>query len=152
VGAGEDILVALKRLEAKVDKLIAAQPVQAASDRELDSSYGNPKIKFSLRQWTGRDYKGALMSECEPEFLDMYAEALLYSADHPKPDADPKYTDWNRKDAARAAGWARRLRAAPAAPPRPARPRAAPRPPPPQDGEDIPWGDDGPVGEPEVPF
>jgi hypothetical protein len=145
MGAGEEILVILKRLEAKVDKLIAAQPIQAASDRELDSSFGNPKIKFNPKQWHGAGYKGALMSECEPEFLDIYAEALLYSADHPKPDADPKYADWNRKDAARAAGWGKRLRSTPSPPLRQA-PRAAPRTPAPQDGEDIP------LSHEDVPF
>jgi hypothetical protein len=145
VGAAEDILAALKRLEAKVDKLIATQPLNAASDRELDGRYGDGKIKFTPKNYNGPDYKGALMSVCPSELLEAYAEALRYMADHPKAGTDPKYIDYNRKDAALALGWARRNHGKMTA----RAPVAAPQPPSaPHDGEDVPWGDDGP----DIPF
>jgi len=93
-----------------------------ASDAELASDKGDPVVKWPLRNWAGRNDVGKKFSECAPTFLDALAENLQYRADHPK--AKPKqgqsqeeaeanarkYADWDRKDAARARSWARRIR------------------------------------------
>lgn len=89
-----------------------------ASDTDLDGKYGNPKVRCDPKDWKesgGATRKGWLMARCEPEFLDMYAETLEYFAQ--KSDAEgakasnnkPK-SFYDRADAARARGWAKRLR------------------------------------------
>jgi hypothetical protein len=85
-------------------------------DAELDRPRGNIKIVFDPRSWRGPSHKGKRASDCSPEFLEAYAEALTFMAEHPKPDADPKRAGYNRLDSARARSWARRLRQAKAAP------------------------------------
>lgn len=90
-------------------------PPEIASDKDLDSKYGDPEIRFDPKDWTGDSCKGLRMSECPAEFLDMIAETFDYFARkaedenelyNGKPTAPLK-----RKDAARARGWARRVRA-----------------------------------------
>jgi hypothetical protein len=81
-----------------------------ASDRELDSQYGDPVVKFSIRDWHGTSYVGKKYSECAPEFLEMLAERLSYSAAHPKEGAPEKYAEFDKKNAQRARSWARRIR------------------------------------------
>lgn len=87
-----------------------------ATDRELDDpKFGNPKVRFDPRDWKGPKRKGWLMSRCEPEFLDAYVDALEFFAqrndDEGKKDdkGNPK-SKWDRLDARRARGWAKRLR------------------------------------------
>ena len=86
------------------------------SDADLDKPRGNIKVGFDPRNWRGPSHKGKRASDCSPEFLEAYAEALLWMSEHPKPDADPKKAGFNRTDSARARSWARRLRQAKAAP------------------------------------
>jgi hypothetical protein len=92
-----------------------------ASDDDLDTPRGDPQIRFVPRNWNGPDYIGKRYSETSPAFLDILAEALQYSADHPKPDKPAKYADYARQDAARARSWARRIRAGVVPPPPEAR-------------------------------
>ncbi len=87
-----------------------------ASDRDLDGQWGDPEIKAKdPRDWTGPSMKGRHYSECPPDYLDMVAERLDYFAE--QADAENKVTDkgkpvsqYNRSDAARARGWAKRIR------------------------------------------
>ncbi len=104
------------RLAALESKLAAIAAVftagssagaNVASDRDLDGKYGNEKIRFNPRDWDGRPYKGANMSQAEPDFLELYADAMEYFAGK-EPDATK--AGYNRKTAARARGWAERLR------------------------------------------
>lgn len=101
---------------------------EIAPDRELDSPYGNPSIKRmpSARYLKGHDfpdYIGHRYSETTPEFLDVmakYLSACAYMAERDQDEERRKFARFNRKDAARARGWAKRLRegwggAAPAA-------------------------------------
>lgn len=108
---------AFAELRARVASLEAASGL-FASDRDLDGQYGDPKIKFAPRDWRGSNYVGKPMSQCVPDFLEMLAESLSYAADHPR-EGKEKYASFNRKDAARARSWARRLRSG-AVPPPPA--------------------------------
>jgi hypothetical protein len=88
-----------------------------APDRDLDSQYGDEEIKGKdPRDWSGESMKGRRMSECPPEYLDMIAERYDYFAQ--KNDAEGKKDDrgrpksnYDRRSAARARGWAARLRA-----------------------------------------
>ena len=80
-----------------------------APDKDLDGQYGNPEVKFVPRNWEGDDFKGKRFSECTAEFLTVLAESLQWSADNPK-EGKEKFAEYNRKDAARARGWAARLR------------------------------------------
>lgn len=94
-----------------------------ASDRDLDGQYGNPEVKAkSPRDWTGDSQQGKRFSECPPEYLVLVADRLDYfaeqneehAADQQAPAEERqallKKAKYNRIDAARARGWAARLR------------------------------------------
>lgn len=89
---------------------------QVASDAELDSKYGDEKIAFSPRDWTGENVKGRPMSTVPPACLDLLALAYDYFAEKNDREkavdtkGNPKST-YDRRSAARARGWAKRLRA-----------------------------------------
>lgn len=95
--------------------LVKTAPAEIADDRELDSQYGDPEVKFNPRNWTGDDCKGRHMSECPPEFLDMLAETFDYFARRAEESNEltsngKPVAVYKRKDAARARGWAKRNR------------------------------------------
>ena len=101
--------------QQRTARAVAAQTKAIASDRELDGTYGNPTVKFSPRDWSGPSFKGLPMSECDPAFLDMLAETFDYFAQ--QAEAKNEMTDkgkpvagYKRMDAARARGWAKRIR------------------------------------------
>jgi hypothetical protein len=114
VGAGDEILSVLARIEKKLDTLLAAKAVAAvpgvADDAELDSPKGDVLVRFKPNKYVGPDFKGKKFSQCSAEFLDKYADALQYAAEHPKPNKE-KFAQWSAVDAARARGWSRRIRA-----------------------------------------
>lgn len=127
-------------LEGTVAALRAAQAAGAgpgassggaprvASDADLDGQHGDPVVKFDPRDWKGRSYVGLPYSRTEADYLDLVAAAKEWSAD--REEAKPekrKYARYSRADAARARGWAARIRAGkvkkpPLAPPPPADP------------------------------
>lgn len=83
-----------------------------ASDADLDGPKGDPKARFDPKKYLeegGESCKGCPLSICSPAFLDAYAEALQYFAEHPKPGKE-QYAKFDSMDAARARGWAKRLR------------------------------------------
>ncbi len=123
MGAGNDILTVLARIEAKVDRLLAggAAAPPPASDTDLDGQYGNEEIKKNPKRWDGDSMVGRKMSECPPEFLDVLASHFDYKAEREAEDSvnatddetrasKKKYSGYSRKSAARARGWAARLR------------------------------------------
>lgn len=80
-----------------------------APDADLDGPHGNPIIKAkSPRDWTGEPMTGRTFSECPPVYLDLLAERYEFF-NTKEPDA--KKRGYNSLDAARARGWAARLRA-----------------------------------------
>lgn len=89
---------------------------QIATDRDLDSQYGDPFIKAKdPRDWTGDSMLGRPFSECPPEYLDLLADRFDYFAEQAEAEgrttsAGKPVAPYNRKDAARARGWAKRLR------------------------------------------
>jgi hypothetical protein len=109
-----DALVGLARKAAGVT-VSDGGPVHAG-DTELDLPDADEPIKFRPRDWTGPDLKGQKMSQCPPEFLDLLAQAFDYFAkkndEQGAVDAKnrPK-SFYDKRSAARARGWAARLRA-----------------------------------------
>jgi hypothetical protein len=94
----------------------AAAPSNIATDADLDSQYGDEKVNFKPRDWTGEWIKGQRMSESQPAMLDMLAETYDYFATKDEMTAEvtssgkPK-APYTRQSARRARGWAARLRA-----------------------------------------
>jgi len=95
----------------------AGAPIASvASDSDLNGAYGNPEVKAKdPRDWTGPTMKGRKFSECPADYLDLVASRLDYFAE--TADAEGKTTSagkpvapFNRADAARARGWAKRIR------------------------------------------
>lgn len=82
-----------------------------ATDAELDGKYGNPKIKFDPKRWIGPRFKGRLASMCDPAFLDVYADTLEYLGQKNADAGEADKAKYDRLDARRVRGWARRLRA-----------------------------------------
>jgi hypothetical protein len=89
--------------------------VGIADERDLDSQWGNEEVRVNPRDWGGESMKGRRMSECTPQFLDMLADTLDYfarknAASGALTTSGKPKADFDRKAAARARGWARRLR------------------------------------------
>jgi hypothetical protein len=105
-----------RRLAQLVAVLTPQQSASVADDRDLDSKYGDPVLKFSPRDWRGASYKNCKFSECPPELLDLVADSLDYFA-RKSEEQDERTSNgkplapFKRKDAARARGWAKRIRA-----------------------------------------
>jgi hypothetical protein len=115
-----DLLVSIDgTLKAILAALKATGPAGAnvASDADLDGKYGDPVIKAKdPREWAGPTMMGRKFSECPPAYLDLVASRLDYFSE--KAEAEGKTTSsgkpvapFNRADAARARGWAARMRA-----------------------------------------
>ena len=114
-----DILTVLRSIDGSLKQLVtqtrAAQPKPVATDQDLDGQWGNPIAKFMPRDWTGESFKGRPFSECPAPLLDLLAETFDYFGRQAeakgeltsggKPVAPYKYAD-----AARARGWAKRIR------------------------------------------
>jgi hypothetical protein len=106
IDRGIQQLVAQKRAEA---------PKEIASDRDLDGKFGNPILKFNPRDWTGRPSKGRRFSECPPDLLDIVARTFDWFAEQAEQkreltDKGKPVAEFKRADAARARGWAKRIR------------------------------------------
>jgi hypothetical protein len=105
-------LVALA--EARAQRLTGAAGPTVSDDADLSSKYGDEKIKFLPRDWSGEDFKGQPMSLCSAPFLLQYAAALDYFAakndrDGAKADNGTPKSVYDLRSARRARGWAKRL-------------------------------------------
>ncbi len=107
------VLEEMRKQTALLERIAAAvscgAPATPSAPRvDLDGPHGNPTIAAKdPRDWSGPTMKGKRFSECPAEYLDLLAERLDYFAEK-EPDA--KKANYNRLDAARARGWAARLR------------------------------------------
>lgn len=126
MGKGEDALDVLRSIDSTLKAMLAlaqqrtaqvraSQPKTIASDRDLDGKYGDPVLKFMPRDWTGPTFKNRAFSECPPELLDLVAEsnewfATQADAKHEMTAKGKPVADYKRQDAARARGWAKRIR------------------------------------------
>lgn len=115
-----DIIVELKKLNAtmtatRASAAPAASADAAATDVELDGSWGDPVIKSDPKRWTGPSYVGCHFSESNPEYLDEVAKFKDWQAskDDQSGAVDGKgrpKSNWSKKEASLARGWAVRLR------------------------------------------
>lgn len=125
MGASEETIRLLTSMDASLKRIArlleggagrSGATGQVASDADLDGQYGDPPVKFMPRDWKGPTFKGRKFSECPAELLDVLAETFDYFArkaddtDERTPSGKPK-SAYSRKDAARARGWAARVRA-----------------------------------------
>lgn len=86
-----------------------AAPSTIAPDVDLDGQWGDPVIKAKdPRDWHGPSQAGKRFSECSAEYLDLLAARFeFFNGKEP----DEKKRGYNTRDAARARGWAARVRA-----------------------------------------
>lgn len=116
----QEVIDTLKSIDASLKALLALQrgnaPAVVATDSDLDGQWGDPVIRAKdPRDWTGESQLGKPFSECPAEYLDLVAARLDFFAE--KAEAENTLTTsgkpvapYNRRDAARARGWAARIR------------------------------------------
>ncbi len=119
----EQVVLGILRGAIAAIEQLASPPVSEAlkakpspvSDADLDSDYGNPVIKAAdPRDWTGPSMRGKRLSECSPDYLFLLAKRYDYFAQKAEQDGTittsgkPK-APYDRREAARCRGWARRL-------------------------------------------
>lgn len=124
------ILACVRNIEKRVAAVTVRQAassstVEPAPDSDLDSEYGDPLVqRKDPPRWKGDSFIGCRYSECPAEYLDQMAGFLMWKAgknDEDKKKAETsgdeeaakkadKYAFYARKDASRAAGWAKRIR------------------------------------------
>lgn len=131
----ERIAQALERQADAVEKSVAARVSRAApgelSDAELDGNPRNdPAVRKDPKSWKGPPCSGRTLSQCPPEYLDVYSNAKEYQAEKERdeagtieePEAKKKklqYAGYSLLDAKRARAWARRIRSGWKAPEKP---------------------------------
>lgn len=120
MGAGEDILKRLDGLEQKLDRLLVHLGAdRAAGDgrgsgavatpAQIQGDKGDFEVKLDPQDWSGPSCKGLFVSQCPPEFLDVYADVLDHFADNPRPGKE-KFAKYDRLNAARCRRWAIEIR------------------------------------------
>lgn len=116
--ATDEALALLRSIDGTLKQLLAQQqkaiPKEVATDRDLDGKYGDPVLKFMPRDWMGESYKDRHFSECPAGLLDMVAETFDYFAGQAEAKNElyngKPVAPYKRMDAARARGWAVRVR------------------------------------------
>lgn len=152
MGASEETVRLLKSIDASLKDLVAiakqrprgstssASTGGEATDAEMDDpKWGDPTIRRDPKRWTGERMVGRRYSETSPEYLEVLAtfkdwQAQQDEATNATDDKGRPKSQWARKDARIARGWAARLRAG-----------YKPKPPPSMDDADgdDPFGDQG---------
>lgn len=118
IGLLTEIRDGIKLLVAQQGSGGAPAAGAVASDADLDGKYGNPEVRTRVKDWSGPPMTGRKFSQCPAEFLDLLADVLDWKAGKEASDPEKaKYAPLTRKDAARARGWAARIRAGKVTPP-----------------------------------
>jgi hypothetical protein len=117
LAAFEARLVALETGTARRVAEQASSEKAVADDYDLDSEWGDPRIRFGLKEkyWKEQPdpHIGLKYSECEPDYLDAtakYLDACAYMARKNGGEENEKRAKYKSRDAARARGWAARIR------------------------------------------
>ena len=108
----------LTALETKIAAMEArpASPVKVsvtvADDSDLDGQWGDPTIKYGLKEkyWPTQPdtHIDKRFSECGPAYLGAMAKYLRACAYIARRDGDETKASYKERDAARAEGWRRR--------------------------------------------
>lgn len=115
----QEALDLLRSIDASLKLLVAQSraraPKAVASDRDLDGPHGDPMVKFMPRDWTGPTFKNRRFSECPPDLLDLIADTFEWFGDQAEQKDErtasgKPVAPYKRADAARARGWAARIR------------------------------------------
>lgn len=109
-----DLETRLAMVEAKLAALEAAakaKPEAGLPTVNLDSEHGDPVVRKDPPRWPGDTFVGKRYSDCTPEYLESLAGFLAWKAKKNDADGKTKYAEYDRLDAARAQGWAARIRA-----------------------------------------
>ena len=110
----DDIIARLERIEAL---LRGSSAPQVAEDSDLDSKYGDPEVRFIPQRMKEKwgHLEGQSYSQCPVEFLEDLAGFLEWKAKKQEEGGEvtakgqPKAT-YTKRDAARARGWALRIK------------------------------------------
>lgn len=107
--AENEAIVLLRSIDASLKSLLAASRQARPVKADLDGEHGDPVIKAKdPRDWHGEPMTGKRFSQCPADYLDLLADRYDYFAEK---ETDEKKAGYNRLDAARARGWAERIRA-----------------------------------------
>jgi hypothetical protein len=106
------VLAEMRKQTALLERILtavsASPSAQSAPAVSLDGPHGDPIVKAKdPRDWTGEPMNGRTFSQCPAEYLDLLAERYDYFAER---ETDATKQRYNRLDAARARGWAARVR------------------------------------------
>jgi hypothetical protein len=119
----EKIDLILRLLQDRPTVAVASTSVAIADAADLDSQFGDPEIKTLVPafKWPGEQHKGKRMSQTgDAAYLLALASQLDWAAS--RDDAEGKTwtstktgetkpsSDFKRRDAARARGWAQRIK------------------------------------------
>lgn len=115
----DEKLDAIMGMLTTLNKKLSAAPtakapaIEPSDDKDLDGQYGDPVVKKDPPKWKGDSFIGCKLSECSVEFLESFAGFKAWQAskdDEKGTDEDGKKAWYSRKDAARALGWAIRIK------------------------------------------
>jgi len=102
-----DIMAALARIEAKLDRVLQA-PTGARPSKDMD-------VRKDPKGWEGTSYAGRPLSACPPDYLDKLAGLFDWMADRDDeagargetdPKGYPRSGKWKRGDAQLSREWA----------------------------------------------
>lgn len=90
-----------------------------ATDQEMARFKSDQKVRFDPKNWPGNPHKGRMLIQCEPAFLDIYADQIEYFAGKAKEkvaagtadDSAKKDAQWGELNAAQYRRLAQDMRA-----------------------------------------
>ena len=100
----ERLAAAGERIAATLERLAPLPPPIVDLDHP---KHGNPNAPFDPRSWKGATFKGRPFSQCPADYLEELAKALEMMG---ASETDEAKRHWKAIDAARARGWAERIR------------------------------------------
>lgn len=112
----EELEARITAIEARIAALGStakgpgAKPIEANID---DPKWGDPEVRYVSKKWDGPNMVGRRFSGCTIDFLLFHANDLERSAQYKESTGDEqkiKYAMMDRRDAAKARAWAKRLK------------------------------------------
>ena len=116
--AMNNMMLSMHAAQSRAPTIAAPSAPVVVSDADLDGPHGDPEVKFPPKDWPGEDYAGRPLSRTSASFCERMANYWDWQAEKDAASGDEKkmkYAPLKRKDAARARGWAARLKAREAA-------------------------------------